>query len=328
MRKYIIRRLLGVIPVMLGVVIIVYTITYHMPGSPPIPRRRVVELGLDKPYIIQLGNYLWNLITRLDLGKSYLSHYPITKDLLVRIPVTFKLSLTSIFLMIAIGLPCGMLSALKQYSVLDISLTSISLILAAIPSFILALLSAVFFGVMLRWLPVTGLATWKSWILPVLCSALGGIATYVRMTRTAMLEVIRQDYIRTARAKGLKESRIISRHALRNCLIPLTTVVGLSAATILSGSIIVETIFNISGMGMYLMEGILARDYPVINGSVVVISLLICVVNLLVDIAYAFIDPRVEAQFSATRSLTWIGIGDTMCTALNKSKKKMRERKL
>ena len=279
---------------MLGVVVVVYTITYHMPGVPAVPAKRLVELGFNKPYIVQLGDYLWKIVTKLDLGKSYLSNIPVSNELIRRIPITFMLSMTGICLMLAVGLPCGIVSALKQYSALDVGLTTLSLIMAAVPSFILALLSAVFFGVMLRWLPVAGLATWKSWILPVICSSMGGVTIYMRMTRAVMLEVIRQDYIRMARAKGLKESAVIGRHALRNCLIPLATVFGLSVAAIFSGSIIVETIFSIPGMGLYLLDGILSRDYPVINGTVVAISLLVCMVNLFVDIAYAFIDPRIN----------------------------------
>lgn len=303
MGKYILKRILWTIPVMAGVIVIVYTISYSMPGSPAVPMRRAREFGLDQPYIVQLGAYIRG-IARLDLGQSYLSHITIAQELARRIPVTFQLSMLSILLMMAVGLPLGTLSALRQYSVLDISLTSLSLVMASVPSFVLALICCVLFGVVLKWVPVTGLESWKSWIMPVFCSAAAGIAVYIRMTRTSMLEVIRQDYIRTARAKGLKESVVVSKHALRNCMITLTTVVGVFIATILSGSIIVETIFNIQGMGLYLMDGILARDYPVINGVVIAISLLVCMVNLLVDIAYAFIDPRIKTQFASSKKVS------------------------
>jgi peptide/nickel transport system permease protein len=194
-----------------------------------------------------------------------------------------------------------MISALKQYSILDTTLTAIALIGAAIPSFILALLCLVLFGVTLRWLPISGLSTWKSWILPVGTSAFGGVTVFLRMSRTTMLEVIRQDYIRTARAKGQKESVVIRKHALKNCLIPLTTVLGGFLATLFSGSIIVETIFSVTGMGTYLLSGINARDYPVINGTVFIVSLLICAINLIVDIAYAFIDPRIRSQYMSKK---------------------------
>ena len=301
MAKYIIKRILWVIPVMLGVIVIVYTLSYNMKGFPAVNRLKVSEYGLNQPYIVQLGMYIWKLFTKLDMGQSYFSNYTIVQQLAIKIPVTFKISLLGILLMMAVGLPCGMISALRQYSVLDIGMTSVSLFLSSIPAFVLAILCALFFGVVVRWLPVTGLATWRSWILPVVCSSVGGLATYLRMTRTTMLEVIRQDYITTARAKGLKEHVVVRRHALRNCLIPLTTVIGLFVASMFSGSIIVETIFTINGMGLFLLDGILARDYPVINGTVVSISLLVCLANLLVDIAYAFIDPRIRAQFETPR---------------------------
>ncbi|MCL1805489.1 MAG: ABC transporter permease [Clostridiales bacterium] len=296
MIKYIIKRILWVIPVMIGVIVIVYTISYNLPGSPMTTRARVGDVGLDAPYIVQLGNYIWRIITRLDLGRSYASGFRVAEELATRLPVTFKLSLLGILLMLSIGLPCGMVSALKQYSALDITLTSISLILAAIPSFVLALLCAILFCVVLRWLPVRGLNEWRAWILPVFCSSVGSLAVYLRMTRTTMLEVIRQDYITTARAKGLKENVVVRKHALKNCLIPLTTIAGLSVANIFAGSIIVETLFSINGMGVYIMSGVLARDYPAINGAVIAMSLLICVVNLVVDVAYAFIDPRIRVQ--------------------------------
>jgi len=307
--KYIIKRILWMIPVMLGVIFIVFTITYLSPGDPVLliigatnytPESyaaKAAQLGLDKGYWEQLFTYLFNLITKLDMGKSYLTSIPVAQELASRITVSMRLNFLGILLMMAVGLPCGMISALKQYSALDMGLTSISLIMAAMPSFVLALLCALLFGVILKWLPITGLTTWKHWILPIFCSAGGGIAVYTRMTRTTMLEVIRQDYIRTARAKGLKEGVVVRRHALKNCLIPLTTVVGAFVATIFSGSIIVETIFNIRGMGLYLVGGITGRDYPIVNGTVFIISLLVCTVNLCVDIAYSFIDPRIKAQF-------------------------------
>jgi peptide/nickel transport system permease protein len=199
--------------------------------------------------------------------------------------------------MVAVGLPLGIISALRQYSTLDFGLTTVSLIMAAIPQFVLALLCALFFGVILRWFPVTGLDNWKAWVLPVFCSAGMGIAIFTRMSRTTMLEVIRQDYIRTARAKGLNESVVVTRHALKNCLITLTTTLGAQVARMFSGSIIVETIFAIPGIGTYMMNGITSRDYPIVTGSIFVISLLVCTVNLTVDIVYAFIDPRIKAQF-------------------------------
>ena len=313
MLKYTLKRILWMVPVMLGVIFVVFTITYFSPGDPVMNilgsnnyteesyAAKAAQLGLDKGYWEQLGTYIFNLVTKADLGRSYLSNIPVATELANRIPVTMRLSLLGILVMMCVGLPSGIISALKQYSITDMAVTSLSLVMAAMPSFVLALLCALFFGVMLRWLPVTGVSTWRHWVMPVFCTAGGGIAVFTRMTRTTMLEVIRQDYIRTARAKGLSESVVIRRHALNNCMIPLTTLIGAFVATIFSGSIIVETIFNIPGMGTYLLLGIIGRDYPIITGSIFVISLLVCVVNLTVDVIYTFIDPRIKAQFITSK---------------------------
>jgi peptide/nickel transport system permease protein len=297
---------------MIGVITVVFTITYFTPGDPVATilgveytqeayDMKAAELGLDQPFIVQLGTYIWNLFTKQDLGKSFQTSFPISESLASRIPITMRLSLMGILLMVAVGLPLGIMSALKQYSALDVSLTSLSLIMAAIPNFVLALICLMIFGIQLRWFPITGLESWKSWILPLFSAAGGGIAVYTRMTRTTMLEVIRQDYIRTARAKGQVESVIVVRHALRNCMIPLATVIGAQVAHIFSGSVIIETIFAIPGMGTFMLGGIHGRDYPIVNGVVVVVSLLVCIVNLLVDIAYAFIDPRIRSQFVSSK---------------------------
>jgi len=299
------------IPVFIGVIVIVFSISYFTPGDPVMnilgsagytPEKyamKQAELGLDKPFLVQLVTYIWNIFTKLDFGTSFTSYLPVISEISTRLPITIRINLMSIALMIIIGLPLGMMSALKQYSILDTTLTSFALIFAAIPAFVLAVLAALFFSVQLRWLPLTGIATWQAWILPVSCSAFAGVAVYTRHARANMLEVIRQDFIRTARAKGQKESVVIRKHALRNCMIPLTTIAGAFIATIFSGSIIVETIFAIPGMGTYLLGGILTRDYPVTNGVVFVVSVFICTVNLIIDILYAVIDPRIRAQYSS-----------------------------
>jgi peptide/nickel transport system permease protein len=263
--------------------------------------QKAAELGLDQGYFVRLGKYIWNAFTRFDLGKSFLSNLSISKEIAARFPVTLGIGLLTIALMVAAGMPLGIFSAIRQYGAVDAALTVAALVMNAIPAFVFALLALILFGVALRWLPTNGLDSWKSWILPVVTSALPGIAVVMRMSRTTMLEVIRQDYIRTARSKGLKESAIIRKHALKNCLIPLITVTGGFMTSVLAGSIIVETIFGISGLGMYLMGGIIGRDYPVINGAVLLISLIVCVLNLIVDLLYAMIDPRIKAQYSARR---------------------------
>ena len=299
MIKYVLKRVLWVIPVMVVVVVVVYTLTYHIPGSPVVSRNIAEATGLRKPFIVQLSTYLWNLCTKFDLGMSYLTTYSVTAELITRVPITLTISMLSILLTLIIGIPLGIQSSLNQNSVLDISLTSLSLISSAIPSYVLALVGALVFGVYLQWLPVARLDSWSSWILPVICSSGIGIAVCTRMTRTAMLEVIRQDYIRMARAKGLTENKIVFRHAFTNCLITLSTAIGSQIAVIFTSTIIIETIFAIPGMGYYLFDGINQRDYPVINGVVVVISFLVCLINLLIDITYAFIDPRIRTLYAS-----------------------------
>ena len=310
--RYIIKRLLMVIPIMVGVVVIVFTLTYLAPGDPVQIAlgegytqeqydQQAAYMGLDKPFIEQLISYFVNLITKGSLGKSYFSVIPIETELATRFPVSAALGLSGIALTVLIGIPLGVFSAIKQYSVLDYTLTTIALIMAAIPGFVLAIFCLVLFSVKLRWLPVGGLETPKSWILPIATSAFPGIAGMMRMTRTTMLEVIRQDYITTARSKGLKENVIIFKHALKNCMIPLITVIGGSVAMVLSGSIISENIFSIRGIGTYMYGGITARDYPVVMAGVLVTAFIVCVVNILVDILYAFVDPRIKSIYGTRR---------------------------
>jgi len=297
---------------MIGVTIIVFSITYLTPGDPvqsilgvnytqEAYDAKKIELGLDGSYLTQLTRYIWKAFTQFDFGTSFQTRIPIAVEISNRLPISIRISISGLLLMVAIGLPLGMISALKQYSVLDTTLTGLALLLAAIPGFVLALLALILFGVVLRWLPIAGIRSWQGWILPIACSAVGGIAVYLRMARTTMLEVIRQDYIRTARAKGQAEGVVIRKHALKNCLIPLVTVFGGMLTMMFSGSIIIKTIFALPGMGMYMMSGIVARDYPVINGVVLMISFMVCVINILVDILYAFIDPRIRAHYQSKK---------------------------
>ena len=308
MSKYILKRLLWMIPVVLGVLLIVFFISYITPGDPvktilgsnytqEAYDAKTKELGLDKPFFYQYGKYVLDMVTKGDLGTSYSYGHSVSEQIWSRMGITFEIGILGVLLTIILGVPFGVLSATKQYSVLDYSVTTLSTLFAAMPNFWLALVAILLFSLKLRWLPATGFGTVQQLILPVLTNALTSVAVVARMTRSSMLEVIRQDYIRTARAKGLREGHIIFGHALKNALIPVLTVVGMQMSMVMGGSVIVETIFSIPGLGAYMMAGINARDYPVINGCVVVLSLSICVMNLLVDIAYAYVDPRIRAQY-------------------------------
>lgn len=308
MLRFIVKRVLWMIPVLLGVTLLVFTISYFMPGdvvwnivgsnaSQEAHDAMVVRLGLDQPFFKQYWNYISGIITRFDFGTSYVYKHSVGQEILARLPYTLRLGFLGMLLSIIIGLSVGIISATKQYSFSDYSLTVISMFFASMPGFWFALMLILLFSVSLGWLPATGVATWKNWVLPVIASGITSCAVIMRMTRSSMLEVIRQDYIRTARSKGLKESTVIRKHALRNSLIPVITVIGMHFSIIMGGSVIIETIFNIPGMGMYLMAGINNRDYPIILGCVLVISFWTCLMNLLVDLCYAYIDPRIKAQY-------------------------------
>lgn len=308
MAKYIIKRILWMIPVVLGVLFIVFLISYITPGDPvkiilgssyteEAYVEKQQELGLDKPFLVQYVKYVVDMVTKGNMGTSYSYGHSVSEQILSRMGITLEIGILGVILTVLIGVPIGVLSATKQYSVLDYSVTTISTLFAAMPNFWLAMLAILLFSLRLGWLPATGYGTIKQLILPVLTNALTSVAVVARMSRSSMLEVIRQDYIRTARAKGLKEGIIIRRHALKNALIPVLTVIGMQMSMVMGGSVIIETIFSIPGLGAYMMAGINARDYPVINGCVVVLSLSICIMNLLVDIAYAWVDPRIRAQY-------------------------------
>ena len=311
MAKYILKRLLWIIPVILGVVLIVYAISYFSPGDPVMAMlgaknytpEKYAELskqfGLDKPFFAQYFNYIKNVFLHGDFGLSYTYRSSIASEIATRAVYSIKLGFFSILLTVVLALPLGVLSATKQYSAADYTLTIVAMFLAGMPNFWFALMMMLLFSVHLGWLPATGVGTFAQWIMPVLALGLGSMASTLRMTRSSMLEVIRQDYVRTARAKGLAEGTITRRHVLKNALIPVITVVGMHLGTIIGGSVIIETIFNMPGIGAYMMTAINNRDYPVLNGCVLVLSFSVCVVNLLVDILYAYVDPRIKVQYEA-----------------------------
>lgn len=307
MIKFLIKRILLTIPVLLGVIIIVFFISRALPGDPVVNfltsnyteeeyKAQEEKMGLDKPLLEQLWNYIVGIVTRFDLGNSYTTGLPVMKELGSRIWITVKLGLMSCAVTALIGIPLGIISATKQYSALDYVVTSMSILFAAMPGFWLALMSIIIFTQTLNWLPASGLYSWKHYILPVVCNAFMAMAITTRMTRSSMLEVIRQDYISTARAKGLKEVLVIQRHALKNAIIPVITVIGNQCSVIIGGSVVIESIFSIAGMGTLLVTSINARDYPTVLGVTLVISMFVCAVNLIVDIAYCVADPRMKAQ--------------------------------
>ena len=312
MLKYTLKRLLLFIPVVLGVLFVTFTINYFSPGDAALAtlgseasaealEEFREEHGLNEPFLVQFFDYTEGVLFRFDFGTSYQTKRAVTEELLDRYPTTIKLAFLAVLFATVIGIPLGIISATKQYSIADYSASFLSLIGASLPQFWLALMMMLLFSVRLGWLPASGFNTPKQWIMPVVAIGIYPVATITRMTRSNMLEVIRQDYIRTARAKGAKELIVIEKHALRNALLPVVTVIGAQLGQNLSGAMVVESIFTIPGLGSLLVNSIKNRDYPMIQGAVVFIALVYSVVNLLVDLGYAFIDPRIMSQYTSGR---------------------------
>ena len=301
------------IPVLIGITLLVFLMLRMTPGDPArsmlgdgaseaeIQELRE-EMGLNDPLPVQYIRYMKDLIFHGSLGTSYVSKREVMSEILARFPTTIILALCGILVTVLIGVPTGIIAAVKQNSVADRVATVVGLFGVSMPAFWLGLLLSQLFALKLRWLPATGFYGPKYWILPAISVGLNTSATVMRMTRSTMLEVIRQDYIRTARAKGVKERTVVMTHALKNCLIPLITVIGLQVGAQLGGAMVTETIFSIPGLGKFLVDSITSRDYPVIQGGVLFTAVVFCVVNLLVDILYAYADPRIKTQYAKAKS--------------------------
>ncbi|MBQ8074973.1 MAG: ABC transporter permease [Oscillospiraceae bacterium] len=308
MQKYILKRILYMIPVLLGVAFLVFAILALTPGDPGsiilgITAKQEdiaalnAQFGYDKPFLIRFFNYIKDLVFHFDLGTSYSRRQPVVNDIIARFPNTLRLALMSMALSAFIGVSLGILSAVRQYSTLDHILVVVALVFASIPGFWLALMLLMFFSLHLKWLPSFGADTFKHFILPTVTVSLTSAAGLLRLTRASMLETVRQEYIRTARAKGAGEKVVIWRHALRNALIPVITTMGTSFGASLGGAIIAETVFAMPGMGTLLTSAIRQKDVPVVMGATLFLALLFSLVVLVVDILYAFIDPRIRAKY-------------------------------
>ena len=309
MLKYILKRLLLLIPVMLGVSVIIFAILSLSPGDPAtsilgesatpeaVAELRA-ELGLDRPLIEQYFSYMKGIIT-LDFGVSWNSGVPVVEDLMARFPHTLKLALLGgIVVAVAVGLPIGVISAVKQYTFTDTAIMMFSLILSSVPGFWLALISVIIFSLTLKWLPSTGVDSWRHFVLPVFVVGFTSMSTLTRMARSTMLENIRADYIRTARAKGCTEHKIITKHALRNGLLPVITTIGTNFGRQLGGTVMIENVFAIPGIGTYITSAVRLKDIPAVMGAMIITCFLAGLVNLAVDVIFAMIDPRIKAQYT------------------------------
>lgn len=308
MIEYVTKRILLMIPILVGVSVIIFTIMSFTPGDPTVlmlgegaSEEAIAalheELGLDDPIPMQYLRYVRKALGG-DLGRSYHNGQPVAREVAARFPNTLRLTIAGTALSILVGVPIGVVSAVKQYSWVDNTSMIVALVFTSMPSFWLGLMLVLIFSLRLDLLPATGADTWTHFILPSVTLAAASMAMLIRMTRSTMLEVIRQDYIRTARAKGAGERRIIFRHALQNALLPIVTVIGLNFGRQLGGAIVTETVFNIPGIGMLMVNGITSRDTPIVMASVLLAAILAGLVNLLVDVFYTLIDPRLKSEFA------------------------------
>lgn len=308
MLKYLIKRILLLIPVIIGVAFIVFFLLYITPGDPAriilgdqAPEETVLalreEMGLNDPFLVQFGRYTYNLIVKQDIGKSYVTKRPVIEEILAVFPATLKLATSAVLLALLVGIPFGIISAVKQYSIFDSITMVFALIGISMPVFWLGLLLILFFSVYLKWLPSSGYTTFSAMILPAIALGAQSVAIITRMTRSSMLEVIRKDYIRTVQAKGQNDTWIILRHALGNALIPIITIAGLQFGRLLGGAVLTESIFSIPGIGRLMVESIKMRDFPVVQGGVLFVAISFSLVNLMVDMLYAYVDPRIKSQY-------------------------------
>ncbi|MBS6646378.1 MAG: ABC transporter permease [Clostridiaceae bacterium] len=312
MLKYVGKRILWMIPVILGVSLVIMAIMEFTPGDPATIILGIEatdeskaalneELGLDDPFVQRYCRFIYNAATKFDFGESYTSRDSIRDQILFRIPYTLRISVISLLIAICIGIPAGVLAATHQYSAKDNFTMFFSLFFVSMPNFWFALMMIMLFALKLGILPSLGVDHWTGYILPCVSVALGTTASLARQTRSSMLEVIRQDYITTARAKGQKESKVIYGHGLQNALMPIITVVVARFAHALGGSMVVESIFSIPGMGSYLINAINSRDYAVVQAGVFVISLWFGLCMLAMDLVYAAADPRIRSQYRSSR---------------------------
>lgn len=308
MGRYIIKRLLWLIPVILGVCVFIFSVMNLVPGDPAMIilgpgaspaelAKKRDELGLSAPFLQRLWTYMQHVFLNFDFGRSYITGSQISQELFQRLPKTFLVGFVSIAVAVVVGVPLGVTAAVRQNGWADRVCMLIAIVGISVPEFWLALMMVILFALDLKWLPPSGVASWTGYILPWLALSFGGLAALARQARSSMLEVIRSDYIVTARAKGVPEHVVLYKHALPNAMVPVITIAGSRLAGIFGGSVVIETVFSIPGVGTYLVGAIANRDYPVVEGCVLFLAITFSVMMLLVDLVYAVVDPKIKALY-------------------------------
>ena len=306
---YTLRRILMIIPIALVVTVLIFTLMNIVPGDPArslaggeavteeqlnVIRERY---GLNEPFLNRLGQYLYNVVFKGDFGYSYANGSSVGSELVARASTTFIIAVCGLTISILLGVPIGIRAAVRANTIEDRISMFLTNIGNSMPLFWLALLLILEFSLKRKWFPSFGSSTWKHYVLPSVCVALTGIAGIARQTRSSMLEVIRSDYVTTAWSKGLPERKVVYGHALPNALIPIITVCGNQFGRLIGGVVVVERVFSVRGLSVYMLDGINLRDYPVVQGSLIVITLMFCVIMLIADLIYTFVDPRIKAQY-------------------------------
>lgn len=311
MVKYILKRLLMMIPIIIGISLLIFFVMSLSPGDPArlilgenVPQEEVdqlrEEMGLNDPLVVQYGNYVANAL-RGDLGESYRTGLSVTDEIVARYPNTMKLATGAVMIAIVLGIPIGVISAIKQYTLIDNISMMVSMVLTSMPGFWYGLMLMLVFALKLGWFPAAGSKSPIYFVLPCFTLACNTFALIVRMTRSAMLEEIRQDYVRTARAKGVKPLRVTMRHSLRNALLPIITVAGMQYGILLGGAVVIESVFSISGLGTLIVNSVKMKDTPMVMAAIMFIAIVSGLVNLGVDVLYTFIDPRLKSRYAKVK---------------------------
>jgi ABC-type dipeptide/oligopeptide/nickel transport system permease component len=312
MVKFILKRCLWMVVVLLATAFVIFTILYFTPGDPAnimlggaATAEEIAQLhsqmGLDRPYLVQLGEFLYRSFVKFDFGKSWVFDVPVFEELTNRLPRTLTIGLCAMALNLTLGLILGIFAGTHQNRWQDSLTMAIAMIFVSTPDFWIALMMIVLFALKLGWLPAYGIGGPQYFIMPIICASLGGIATNSRQTRSSILEVSREDFITTARSKGQSERVVVRKHMLPNALMPVITTIGTGFARVVAGSAVIESVFSIPGVGLYMLNAIGNRDYPALRGSILFFAAFTVVVMLLVDLVYAYIDPRIKAQYTGKR---------------------------
>ncbi|MDR1965601.1 MAG: ABC transporter permease [Synergistaceae bacterium] len=308
MIKYALKRVLLFILLIPGIIFIVFFIMDFTPGDPSrlilgeratLEQRRLFRenAGLDRSFPVRYASYVYNVVFKLDFGTSYRTRTPVIDEILDKLPKTVILALSGAFFSSLLGISIGILSAVKQYSRIDAVSTFAAIFFASIPNFWLGMTMLLIFSLHFGILPSTGANTWKHYVLPTAAITFPFSAEILRLTRSLMLETVRQDYVTTARAKGVTEQIIIMKHALRNAMLPIITSLGMTFGSLLGGAIITETVFSIPGLGTHIINAIRMKDTPIVLASTIVLAIFFSLIMLAIDVSYAFIDPRIRARY-------------------------------